>query len=62
MRQNELLDHLYQSEAKVGFVSWYHSNGMECSILIPVFGKIGNGNHVIHIPMDLLSRSINKSV
>lgn len=46
----------------MGFVSWNHSKGMECGILIPVFGKIGNGNHVIRIPMDLLSRSINKSV
>lgn len=36
--------------------------GLFHGILIPVFGKIGNGNHVIRIPMDLLSRSINKSV
>lgn len=62
MRQNEILGYLYRSEAKVGFVSWNHSKGMECGILIPVFGKIGNGNHVIRIPMDLLSRSINKEV
>lgn len=43
----------------VCFMEWASHEGMECRILIPVFGYIGNGNHAIRIPMDSLCESMS---